>query len=107
MEDQKTFKERNLATAQKTMESLLAEKKKRERDLDLLRISEPKLLKELTNLKENIARMHRDMQVSYSIVFPYSYIYAYFSSCFTLSILFLCVPILFPSYFVPSPYLHS
>ena len=64
MEDQKTFKERNLATAQKTMESLLAEKRKRERDLDLLRISEPKLLKELTNLKENISRMHRDMQVS-------------------------------------------
>lgn len=63
MEDQKTFKERNLATAQKTMESLLAEKRKRERDLDLLRISEPKLLKELTNLKENISRMHRDMQV--------------------------------------------
>jgi hypothetical protein len=50
------------------MESLLAEKRKRERDLDLLRISEPKLLKELTNLKENISRMHRDMQVSYSIV---------------------------------------
>ena len=63
MEDQKTFKERNLATAQKTMESLLAEKRKRERDLDLLRISEPKLLNELTKLKENISRMHHDMQV--------------------------------------------
>lgn len=76
MEDQKTFKERNLATAQKTMESLLAEKRKRERDLDLLRISEPKLLKELTNLKENISRMHRDMQVSYSIVIHNVFVYA-------------------------------
>jgi hypothetical protein len=64
MEDQRTFKEKNLATAQRTMESLQAEKRKRERDLDLLRISEPKLVKELSGLKESIARMVKDMQVS-------------------------------------------
>ena len=63
MEDQRTFKEKNLATAQRTMESLQAEKRKRERDLDLLRISEPKLVKELSGLKESIARMVKDMQV--------------------------------------------
>ena len=68
MEDQRTFKEKNLATAQRTMESLLAEKRKRERDLDLLRISEPKLVKELNGLKESISTMHRDMQVTYGII---------------------------------------
>ena len=68
MEDQRTFKEKNLATAQRTMESLLAEKRKRERDLDLLRISEPKLVKELNGLKESISTMHRDMQVGYGII---------------------------------------
>ena len=66
MEDARTFKEKNLATAQRTMESLQQEKRKRERDLDLLRISEPKLVKELNGLKESISRMHRDMQVRYA-----------------------------------------
>ena len=44
------------------MEGLQAEKRKRERDLDLLRISEPKLQKELSSLKETMEGMQRDMQ---------------------------------------------
>ena len=44
------------------MEGLQAEKRKRERDLDLLRISEPKLQKELASLKETMEGMQRDMQ---------------------------------------------
>jgi hypothetical protein len=116
MEDQKTFKERNLATAQKTMESLLAEKRKRERDLDLLRISEPKLLKELTNLKENISRMHRDMQVSYSIVICDVFVYAYISSfsLYLYFILYVSSPIHFLSVYysilsllLPCPFTYS
>ena len=62
MEDAKAFKEKNLATAQRTMEGLQAEKRKRERDLELLRISEPKLQKELASLKETMERMGRDME---------------------------------------------
>jgi len=62
MEDAKTFKEKNLATAKKTMESLQAERKKREKELELLRESEPKLHKELANLRENIARMQSEMK---------------------------------------------
>ena len=69
MEDAKTFKEKNLATAQRTMETLQQEKIKRERDLYLLRISEPKLVKELNGLKESIVRMQRDMQVNRCDIF--------------------------------------
>ena len=62
MEDTKTFKEKNLATAKRTMESLQAERKKREKELDLLRDSEPKLNKELAALRDNIARMQAEMK---------------------------------------------
>ena len=46
MEDAKAFKEKNLMTAQRTMESLIAERQKREKELGLLRTSEPKLMNE-------------------------------------------------------------
>ena len=62
MEDTKTFEEKNLATAKRTMESLQAERKKRERELELLRDSEPKLNKELGVLRENISRMQSEMR---------------------------------------------
>jgi hypothetical protein len=93
MEDQRTFKEKNLATAQRTMESLQAEKRKRERDLDLLRISEPKLVKELSGLKESIARMVKDMQVGVCVcdvdgVFLLWY-FSFFIVTFLFSVTFL------------------
>jgi intraflagellar transport protein 74 len=61
MENAKTFKEKNLATAQRTMENLLAEKKKREKEIDLLRTSEPKLLAELSSLREHMSKMQAEM----------------------------------------------
>jgi intraflagellar transport protein 74 len=61
MEDAKTFKEKNIATAQKTMESLHAEKRKREKELEVLRSSEPKLAKELSNLKDSMTRMSNEI----------------------------------------------
>jgi intraflagellar transport protein 74 len=62
MENTKTFKEKNMATAQKTMESLQMEKKKREKELALLHDSEPKLNKELENLGTNMKRMENEMK---------------------------------------------
>mmetsp|Transcript_3790 Transcript_3790/g.5884 ORF Transcript_3790/g.5884 Transcript_3790/m.5884 type:complete len:604 (-) Transcript_3790:235-2046(-) len=62
MEDAKAFKERNLATAQKTMESLQAERAKREKELEMLRSSEPKLLREISGLKESMTRMNDEMK---------------------------------------------
>lgn len=61
MENAKAFKEKNLATAQRTMESLMAERKKREKELEMLRSSEPKLLNELSNLRESMVRMRAEM----------------------------------------------
>lgn len=61
MQDAKTFKERNLQTAQKTMENLQAEKKKRERELETLRNSEPKLVKEINGLKDEMARLKNEL----------------------------------------------
>ncbi|CAM9135327.1 unnamed protein product, partial [Ectocarpus fasciculatus] len=61
MQDAKTFKERNLVTAQKTMENLQAEKKKRERELETLRNSEPKLVKEIAGLKEEMTRLRNEL----------------------------------------------
>lgn len=61
MEEAKSFKEKNLATAQKTMTSLVTEKQKREKDLELLRSSEPKLSKELGSLRESMNRMKDEM----------------------------------------------
>jgi len=62
MEDAKTFKMRTLETAQSTMEKLLAERKKREKELDLLRTSEPRLMNELSTLRESMGRMRSEME---------------------------------------------
>lgn len=62
MEEAKVFKEKNLMSAQKTMESLTIEKKKREHELELLKQSEPRLRKELETVKETMARMRREMR---------------------------------------------
>lgn len=43
-------------------ESLVSESKKREKDLEMLKSSEPKFLKELSSLKEAIERMRTEMQ---------------------------------------------
>ena len=51
---EQTFKMRTLETAQSTMEKLLAERKKREKELDLLRTSEPRLMNELSTLRESM-----------------------------------------------------
>lgn len=61
MQDAKTFKERNLVTAKKTMENLQSEKKKRERELETLRNSEPKLIKEINGLKEEMTRLRNEL----------------------------------------------
>jgi septal ring factor EnvC (AmiA/AmiB activator) len=44
------------------MEGLQAEKKKREKELELLRQSEPKLLRELSNIRETMQKMRTEMQ---------------------------------------------
>lgn len=62
MENTKNFKEKNLATAQRTMDSLQAEKRKREKEVNLLKESEPKLRKELENLREGMGRMQSEMK---------------------------------------------
>mmetsp|Transcript_3409 Transcript_3409/g.6177 ORF Transcript_3409/g.6177 Transcript_3409/m.6177 type:complete len:609 (+) Transcript_3409:65-1891(+) len=63
MEDAKVFKERNLATAKKTMESLTAERSKREKELEMLRSSEPKLVRDIASRKEAIVRMNAEIKV--------------------------------------------
>jgi hypothetical protein len=45
------------------MESLVAESKKREKELELLKSSEPKLLKELSSLKDAIDKMKNEINV--------------------------------------------
>lgn len=62
MEDAKVFKERNLATAKKTMESLTAERSKRQKELEMLRSSEPKLIREIAGLKEAMIRMNTEIK---------------------------------------------
>jgi intraflagellar transport protein 74 len=62
MEDAKVFKERNLATAKKTMESLTAERNKREKELEMLRSSEPKLIREIAGLKDAMIRMNAEVK---------------------------------------------
>ena len=57
MKDAKSFKEKNLATAEKTMETLQVELRKRKKELDMLQQSEPKLEKELNGLTEAMKRM--------------------------------------------------
>lgn len=57
------FKERSLRAAERTMESLQAEKRKRERELEHLLLSEPKLKGELTGLKEEMQRMTEEIEI--------------------------------------------
>mmetsp|Transcript_24724 Transcript_24724/g.24952 ORF Transcript_24724/g.24952 Transcript_24724/m.24952 type:complete len:238 (+) Transcript_24724:359-1072(+) len=57
MEAAKNFKQKNLQTAQRTMESLQAERRKRERELDMLKSSEPKLRRELESLRTQMSEM--------------------------------------------------
>lgn len=62
MEDAKIFKERNLATAKKTMESLTVERNKRQKELEMLRSSEPKLVREIAGLKEAMTKMNAEIK---------------------------------------------
>jgi cell division protein FtsB len=45
------------------MENLQAEKRKREKELETLRTSEPKLISEIASLKEEIMRMNSELRV--------------------------------------------
>jgi hypothetical protein len=45
------------------METLQMEKTKRERELEMLRSSEPKLIREISGLKEAMGRMNEEMKV--------------------------------------------
>lgn len=62
MKDNKSFKEKNLATAERTMATLQAELRKREKELDILRSSEPKLQRELHGLRDSMNRMLTDIE---------------------------------------------
>lgn len=62
MKDNKSFKEKNLATAERTMASLQAEHRKREKEMEILKSSEPKLERELTGLRESMSRMLADIE---------------------------------------------
>lgn len=62
MNDAKNFKLKNLETAQKTMENLIVEKKKREKEIEALNKSEPKLKDEIEKLKNEINRMENDIK---------------------------------------------
>lgn len=57
MEAAKNFKQKNLQTAQRTMESLQAERRKRERELEMLKSSEPKLAREVDTLTKTLKEM--------------------------------------------------
>jgi hypothetical protein len=49
------------------MESLQMEKTKREKELNQIRQSEPKLIREIAGLKESMMRMNEEMKVSPSL----------------------------------------
>ena len=46
------------------MENLQKERKKREREVEILKSSEPKMISELKHLRSEIQRMKNEMQVS-------------------------------------------
>ena len=52
---------KNLETAQKTIDTLLAEKKKREKELELLHSSKSKLQEERHNMQISMERMRSEM----------------------------------------------
>ncbi len=59
--DIRGFKEKNASTNQQSFENLKNEKKKKLKELDILKSSEPKLLNELKSLKDDIERMKTEM----------------------------------------------
>lgn len=63
MSDAKQFKEKNLKTAQETMDTLYAEKRKREKEIKLLRDSEPKLEEQTNQLRTNISLIRNDIEM--------------------------------------------
>jgi intraflagellar transport protein 74 len=63
LDDVKSLKEKNLRTAERTMESLQVEERKRRKELDLLLQSEPKLKTELAGLKADMRRMSEEIEV--------------------------------------------
>lgn len=62
-EEGKSLNERNLKTVERTIDGLQAEKRKREKELDTLAQSEPKLRHELTELRADMKRMAREIDV--------------------------------------------
>jgi intraflagellar transport protein 74 len=63
MESMKEFKEKNLQTAQRTMENLKNEKKKREQELELLRSSESALQKQYQETSEDIENKKHEIEL--------------------------------------------
>ena len=61
LDDLKGFKEKTKSSNQNTIEGLKTERKKRQKELDLLTASEPKLLNEIQALKEKISFMQQEM----------------------------------------------
>ena len=53
----------SLDSLHRTMESLQMEKTKREKELNQIRQSEPKLIREIAGLKEAMMRMNEEMKV--------------------------------------------
>lgn len=60
-DDRKGFRERSQLTSQSTLEGLKAELKQRQKELDLVKSSEPKIISETKTLRENIEFMQREM----------------------------------------------
>lgn len=61
--DRKSLMEKNMKTVERTMESLQIEKVKREKDLDALLQSEPRLKAELAGLKSEMRRMIEEIEL--------------------------------------------
>lgn len=53
-----------LLTLSRTMQTLQVERVKREKELEMLRSSEPKLIREIAGLKETMGRMQAEMKVN-------------------------------------------
>jgi hypothetical protein len=61
-DDLKMFRDRSRATNQSTVEGLKAELKQRQKELELVKSSEPKILAETETLRENIEFMQREIE---------------------------------------------
>jgi intraflagellar transport protein 74 len=62
MDSTKSFKERNLATQKQTLEDLQVQKKKREKELELMEQSEPKMANDLEEYKSRMTSMKQEMK---------------------------------------------